>query len=87
MPMYDFQCPACAHEFEAVAKLEGTVTCPRCTEGFSVKGNHYMPGAHTFTAIIPCYPGAKKHKAGYVHSHGDCAATPGKIQSGYGSKH
>ena len=34
MPLYDFACAACAHEFEAQAEPGAAATCPACgTEG------------------------------------------------------
>ena len=85
MPLYDFECPACGHHFEDIAKLDDkdTVTCPLCTEGWVAKGNHRIGATKTFTTIIATTPHSKKYKAGYVHSHGDRPKTEGKIQVGY----
>lgn len=30
MPLYDFRCRACDHEFEAMAPVGGTAECPAC---------------------------------------------------------
>jgi putative FmdB family regulatory protein len=30
MPMYDFECKACGHAFEAVAKVDELPPCPSC---------------------------------------------------------
>ena len=30
MPMYDFQCKACGHTFETVARLDEVPECPSC---------------------------------------------------------
>ena len=30
MPLYDFRCPACGHEFEALAAVGGDAACPAC---------------------------------------------------------
>lgn len=84
MPMYDFECPACGHRFEDIAKLEDRVRCPSCAESISVSDNHLMPATKTFTTIVATTRTSKKYKAGYVHSHGDKPAT--KIQVGASGK-
>jgi putative FmdB family regulatory protein len=33
MPLYDFACEACGHEFEADAAPGATATCPSCGAG------------------------------------------------------
>ena len=30
MPLYDFHCPACGSDFEALVRSGGAVACPRC---------------------------------------------------------
>jgi len=30
MPMYDFECKACGHTFETVAKVDELPACPEC---------------------------------------------------------
>jgi putative FmdB family regulatory protein len=30
MPMYDFECKACNHTWETIAKLDEQVPCPAC---------------------------------------------------------
>jgi putative FmdB family regulatory protein len=30
MPLYDFACPSCEHEFEARAEVGATAPCPEC---------------------------------------------------------
>jgi putative FmdB family regulatory protein len=34
MPLYDYECTACGHEFEGIAKAEASdeKTCPECSE-------------------------------------------------------
>ena len=79
MLMYDFECTKCKHQFEELTIIKEThAVCPECT-GESVR---IVSMPHQFNTIIPAYPGCKKQKAGYVHTHGDKPAT--KIQSGYG---
>jgi len=31
MPMYDFECKACGHAFEAIAKVDELPPCPSCS--------------------------------------------------------
>ena len=31
MPIYDFRCRACGHEFEALVPVSGTAACPSCS--------------------------------------------------------
>lgn len=79
--IHDYQCPQ-KHQFEvrcSFADKPKSPPCPECGE----EGHSIIAGAPSLlTTIIPSYPGSKKHAAGYVHSHGDRAAT--KVQSGYG---
>jgi hypothetical protein len=56
-----------------------SIKCPKCSKSML---RYWKKSPVTFTVIVPDYPGSKKHKAGYVHSHGDRSAT--KVQSGYG---
>ena len=30
MPLYDFKCRACSHQFEGLVRPSGTVVCPSC---------------------------------------------------------
>ena len=30
MPLFDFQCKSCGHEFEALVRGQATPACPRC---------------------------------------------------------
>lgn len=81
MPIYDFHCES-GHDFErllTISNRDEAQPCPICN-GPSKRvyiGFPSMP-----TTIVIDYPGSKKLKAGYVHSHGDKTAT--KVQSGFG---
>ena len=33
MPIYDFRCKACGHEFEALVRHNDTPACPACRSG------------------------------------------------------
>lgn len=70
------------HEFEHVCSMNDkpeTLPCPECGE---VAKGLIMGAPMLMTNVVPSYPGCKKVKAGYVHSHGDKAAT--KVSSGFG---
>ncbi len=30
MPLYDYRCPACGHDFETLVRGTATPACPRC---------------------------------------------------------
>lgn len=83
MPLYDYACEA-GHEFEhrcSIADKPDVMPCP--VEGCGKPSKSFLGGVPALlTTIIPSYPGCKKQKAGYIHSHGDKAAT--KVSSGYG---
>ena len=66
---FDFECSACQHTFDDyVEGVEGMPeSCPSCGSSFSFKK---IPSAPTLlTEIIPSYPGSKRLKAGYQHTH------------------
>ena len=78
MKLYDLRCPKCEKIIEELIEEDEQINCPVCNTVMKI-----MPNKVTImTNVIPSYPGCKKQKAGYVHSHGDKDAT--KIQSGYG---
>lgn len=79
MPMYDFQCPK-GHQFEEISAVNEVVCCPECGE---TAEKVWRKSAPVLTAIVPDYPGSKRFKAGYQHTHhADQSAT--RVQSGYG---
>ena len=64
-----YKCGNCGevYEFTHHPKDE-PAQCPHCG---SPKAELQLGGAKLLTTIIPTYPNSKRHKAGYVHSHGD----------------
>lgn len=82
MPNYDYQCDHGHDPYEVrcrIAQREDPHPCPACGEN----GHQVLLGVPPLlTVIIPDYPGSKRLKAGYVHSHGDRGAT--KLQMGVG---
>jgi len=37
MPLFDFHCKECGHEFERIAKSDAKVECPKCGAGADKK--------------------------------------------------
>lgn len=69
MPMHDFDCEKCGYGTEEIVSVNtNEVDCPRCG---CVCTKVYRTSPPILTTIIPSYSTCKKHKAGYVHSHGD----------------
>lgn len=79
MPMHDFECPECGQVVEEIVKTGETLRCSACG---ALMQKVFQVAPKSFSTIVPDYPGAKKKKAGYVHTHADRNAT--KVQSGYG---
>jgi len=83
--MHDFVCPQCGTEIEEIVKVDknGKVVdklqCDACGTTMEII---FKKAPVTFSTIVPDYPGSKKLKAGYIHTHGDRPAT--KVQSGPG---
>lgn len=66
--MQDYRCRECGHRFEYLHQTtEDIEVCPQCGSNEA----DLQLGGHQLTTIIPSYPGCKKVKAGYVHTHGD----------------
>lgn len=81
--MYDYACSQCGVVREELLDdtdpADDTVDdCEHCHS--PMERQH--PAPVTFTTIVPTYTGSAKHKAGYVHKHGNRPAE--KTQVGYG---
>jgi len=76
MPLNDFKC-ACGHECEELVKFGDVMPCEVCGSAMTIA---WKVPPKQFGTIIPTYPGSKKIKAGYVHTHADRPAT--KVSSG-----
>ena len=73
MPLHDFVCSHCKNAFEEMVSVgEIEVPCPRCPESAD---RVYIACAKQLTTIVPDYPGCKKKRAGYIHTHGDKPTT------------
>lgn len=97
MPVYDFECPD-GHIYEvrcSIAEREQAFACTHAVytvgavtgdepgnEPCGQIGKRLISTPAMPTTIVLDYPGSKRLKAGYVHSHGPRKAS--KIQSGYG---
>jgi len=80
MRMKDFRCPACGKDLEELVDDDvKSMPCPACATAMETL---WLSAPKVMTTCIPSYPGCHKHRAGYMHTHGDRSAT--KIQSGYG---
>lgn len=77
---FDFECDTCKHVFDAL--VYGLTAfpecCPECsgTKGFT----RQLCAPPVPTKIIIDYPGSKRFKAGYVHSHADRPAEKQRSQ-------
>lgn len=62
---YDFACP-CGHVYEDLVNGvdHRPDPCPKCAGVAAVK---CLCAPKTFSTIVPDYPGAKYHKAGFGH--------------------
>lgn len=81
---FDFECQDCSAVFEARIKSDKQFpdACPGC-EGTTFKK---LPSAPAImNSIVPVYPGSKRLKAGYQHTHNrpaEKAATQVSMYSG-----
>lgn len=65
--LQNYTCLDCGTSYEFLHHpADEPAVCPAC-------GSHHaepqLQGGHIFTTIVPTYPGAKAHKAGYVHQY------------------
>lgn len=84
MPTYEYGCPNSPdHDFEHFCSMSdkpATLPCPTCgAEAKSIVKT--APTVWGGVGVLD-YPGSKKFKAGYVHSHGDKPAE--KVSMGFG---
>lgn len=85
LKLFDFECLSCSAMFEAMVEgIEGQPDgCSQCpsTEGFKkLVGVANLP-----RKIIVDYPGSKRLKAGYQHSHNRKAEKLGRQVSMHGA--
>jgi putative FmdB family regulatory protein len=77
---FDFECETCSHEFlDMVEGVEGQPECcPSCGVRSGFKKLISLPSIPR--KIIVDYPGSKRFKAGYVHTHADRPAEKASSQ-------
>ncbi len=64
--LQEYYCGKCGEKYEYLhMDAEDTATCPACG---STKTDMVL-GGQPFHTIVPTYPGAMRHKAGYVHKY------------------
>ena len=82
---FDFECQKCGETFEGL--VEGTEgqpeECPRCssTAGFT----KVLSAVALAKKMVPTYPGSKRLKAGYQHTHNRAAEKSGRQVSMHGA--
>lgn len=66
---YDFECSKCGATFDEY--VEGVEGVPdKCSHCENIEGFKKLPSTFALpTHVIMAYPGSKRLKAGYVHSH------------------
>lgn len=79
MLVFDYKCPCCAYLQENVlVDHDEVVSCEACQTPME----RLISAPHSFSAIVPTYPGSKFAKAGYQHLRDNRPAT--KLQIGPG---
>lgn len=74
---YSLECE-CGAVADELLEQEEVFLCPTCGKPMT----RLISAPRQFSTIIPCYPGAKRRKAGYQHLYTNQPAT--RIQVGYG---
>lgn len=70
---YDFECVRCGRVFGDLVKFTEDLPeeCPYC--GATGAFKRLVSTPQVLSTIVPDYPGAKKRKAGYQHTHNRAA--------------
>ncbi len=82
---FNFECEKCGEVFDDLVEgIEGKPeSCPRCS---SATGFTKLPSAINLAeTVIPSYPGSKRIKAGYQHTHNRPAEKKGRQISMHGA--
>jgi hypothetical protein len=82
--LYDFECQECGCIFEKRVSNEKPMptACPECT---ATEFKRLPSAPAILSTIVPAYPGSKKFRAGYQHTHNrpaEKAATQVSMYSG-----
>ena len=67
MPLYDYQCPSCSHEFELRQSFNANprAVCPRC-EGMSRRKFHVVPVIYKGSGFYTTDYGRSSHNGASV---------------------
>jgi len=82
---YDYECTECGSVFEEMINSSNPepIECASCG---SAKVDRRMPSPAVLTSIVPSYPGSKRVKAGYQHTHNRPAEKAGSQVSMFSTK-
>jgi len=53
MPIYEYSCDSCGHEFEQLVRAGEKPACPSCGKGRLTK-SFSVPAAHTASSVPAC---------------------------------
>ena len=67
MPLYDFRCRACGHDFEALVRARDVPVCPRC-HGQDLER---LQSSFAVSTAEKTKAAAQKSRARQVHAHRD----------------
>lgn len=61
MPLFEYRCPKCDHQFEQLVKREEQPACPQCAEShveklMSVSSRHVTAGSSSLPIASACPP-------------------------------
>lgn len=74
--LQSYRCRDCQADYEFMHHpSDEKASCPSCGSNSA----ELQLGGVTLTTIIPVYPGAKRFKAGYQHTHADFPAEKGSV--------
>lgn len=69
MPIYEYACENCGHEFEYLVRGNEKPSCPSCGTGLLAK-KFSVPAAHTAGSSEPACPAREAGACGISSCHG-----------------